>query len=181
MRRDMHVYVFSSFCWKRKYRSETDNCLRGLNIHLSCCMTIRCFIELYNALMPVISVYLFIGLISCRFTSSHQSIKREIIVHHCCCMDRVTGYGSSDRESMSLALKVNIIRRPDDQLEINISDGLTARATWSSWFDRFHKEKEKSSSTSSTRVTVSQWSPQPPPIYKSLSCLSLGETFSPTV
>lgn len=60
-------------------------------------------------------------------------------MHHCCCMDRITSYGSShDRESMGLALKVNIIRRPDDQLEINISDGLTAwaPATRSSRFDR---------------------------------------------
>lgn len=61
-------------------------------------------------------------------------------------MDRITSYGSShDRESMSLALKVNIIRRPDDQLEINIGDGLTAwaPATRSSWFDlisQFHNE-----------------------------------------
>lgn len=147
-----------------------------VDIHSTCILAIRFLTKLYNALMPVISVYLFIGLISCSFTSSHQSIKWEIIVHHCCCMDRVTGYGSSDRESMSLALKVNIIRRPDDQLEINISDGLTVRATRSSWFDRFHKEKkQKAPPAGSTR------SPEPPPIYKSLSHLGLGETFSPTV
>lgn len=39
---------------------------------------------------------------------------------------------------MGLALKVNIIRRPDDKLEIHISDGLTAwaPAARSSWFDQ---------------------------------------------
>ena len=74
--------------------------------------------------MLVISVYLFIELINP--TSSHSSVKWEVIVHHCYFMDHITSYGSSrDHESMSLALKVNIIRRPDDQLEINISDGFT--------------------------------------------------------
>lgn len=78
-------------------------------------------------------------------------------MHRCRCMDRFTSYGSGDHESMSLALKVNIIRRPDDQLEINIIDGLTARApaTRSIWFDQFHSERE-SSSASSPAVSQTQ-------------------------
>lgn len=41
-------------------------------------------------------------------------------------MDHMTHFGSSERESMRGPLKANI-RRRGDQVEINASDGLTAR------------------------------------------------------
>lgn len=78
-------------------------------------------------------------------------------MHHICFMDHITSYGSShDHESMSLALKVNIIRRPDDQLEINISDGSTewAPATQSSRSD--HSERETTIVAQSQLDTVSR-------------------------
>lgn len=88
-------------------------------------------------------------------------------MHCCCCMDHITAYGSSrDYESMSLALKVNIIRGLDNQLEINIGDGLTAGHRQHDPVGPIHCERESCSISSPAvrhRITM-KYAPRPPPL-----------------
>lgn len=91
-------------------------------------------------------------------------------------MDHITSYRSRhDRESMSLALKVNIIRSLDDQLEINIGDGLSARApaTRSGRFDRPVSRWKRKLLTYRRCITM-KCAPTDP-ISKNISWLALRE------